>query len=210
MLVANKGERGKKKLADKWEDGVYTVIGADPSIHVYKVQDAAGHTRVVHRNLLMEVNFLPVPRVCRNGDTVGADLSLVSEEGCDDGGEATSLFGVLAQDEVQNLPGSLDREESAISSSEDSFRSDMIDSEEHPSPISVTCPNIPALSTVSDSDRLPTPHDSSPVTYLSVSAGQEGPISTRAGRLVKSVNRLIESMVQKPFLKGSHVPFGNR
>ncbi|KAI4883153.1 hypothetical protein NFI96_007208 [Prochilodus magdalenae] len=99
VLVANKGERGKKKLADKWEDGVYTVIGADPSIHVYKVQDAAGHTRVVHRNLLMEVNFLPVPRVCRNEDTVGADLSLVSEEGCDDGGEATSLFRVLAQDE---------------------------------------------------------------------------------------------------------------
>lgn len=61
VLVANKGERGKRKLADKWEDGVYTVVGVNPSIHVYKIQDAVGHTRVVHRNLLLEVNFLPLP-----------------------------------------------------------------------------------------------------------------------------------------------------
>lgn len=60
VLVANKGERGKRKLADKWEDGVYTVVDVRPDIHVYKIQDGAGRTRVVHRNLLLEVNFLPL------------------------------------------------------------------------------------------------------------------------------------------------------
>lgn len=35
VLLANKGERGKKKLADKWESKVYTVIDKDPKTHIY-------------------------------------------------------------------------------------------------------------------------------------------------------------------------------
>lgn len=50
VLVANKSEHGKRKLADKWEDGMYITVGGNPSIHIYKIQDATGHTRVVHRN----------------------------------------------------------------------------------------------------------------------------------------------------------------
>jgi len=37
----------------------------------------------------------------------------------------------------------------------------------------------------------------------------DGHIRTRAGRVVKSVNRLIESMVQKQFLRGSNILFGS-
>lgn len=34
VLVANMREQGKRKLADKWEDRVYTVVGVNPGIHV--------------------------------------------------------------------------------------------------------------------------------------------------------------------------------
>lgn len=60
VLVTNKTERGKRKLS-VWEDGMDTVVGVNPSIHVYKIQDVDGITRVLHRNLLLEVNFLPLP-----------------------------------------------------------------------------------------------------------------------------------------------------
>ncbi len=37
VLVSNKGERGKRKLVEQWEDKVYTVVDVNPSIHVYKL-----------------------------------------------------------------------------------------------------------------------------------------------------------------------------
>lgn len=35
VLLANKGERGKSKLADKWEAKVYTVIDRNLHTHIY-------------------------------------------------------------------------------------------------------------------------------------------------------------------------------
>lgn len=60
VLIANKGCRGKRKLADRWEPGVYTVVASKPSLHIYRIQDRDGKERVVHRNLLLQVNFLPL------------------------------------------------------------------------------------------------------------------------------------------------------
>lgn len=61
VLVANKRERGKRKVADRWESTVYTVVGRNTETHTYKIQDTVTRReRVVHRNLLMLVNFLPV------------------------------------------------------------------------------------------------------------------------------------------------------
>ena len=60
MLVANKGCRGKRKLADRWGDTMYTVIASKPALHVYRIRDDLGNEKVVHRNLLLEVNFLPL------------------------------------------------------------------------------------------------------------------------------------------------------
>ncbi|KAL2095370.1 hypothetical protein ACEWY4_010089 [Coilia grayii] len=61
VLVANKKERGKRKVADRWESIIYTVTELNPQTHTYKIQDTfTGRERVVHRNLLMLVNFLPV------------------------------------------------------------------------------------------------------------------------------------------------------
>lgn len=61
VLVANKGERGRHKLADRWGDVVYTVESSNPKTHTFVIRDPiSGQTKVVHRNLLLCVNFLPV------------------------------------------------------------------------------------------------------------------------------------------------------
>ena len=61
VLVANKKERGKRKVADRWESTVYTVVDRNAETHTYKIRDTAtGKERVVHRNMLMLVNFLPM------------------------------------------------------------------------------------------------------------------------------------------------------
>ncbi len=70
VLVANKGCRGKRKLADRWEPVVYTVVASKPSIHVYRICDRAGNERTVHRNLLLQVNFLPLPDTDSDSVTV--------------------------------------------------------------------------------------------------------------------------------------------
>uniref|UniRef100_A0A3Q3L803 Integrase catalytic domain-containing protein n=1 Tax=Mastacembelus armatus TaxID=205130 RepID=A0A3Q3L803_9TELE len=60
VLVANKGERGKRKLADKWDPTVYTVVDRNPRTHTYKLEDSKGSIRTVHRNLMLDISFLPV------------------------------------------------------------------------------------------------------------------------------------------------------
>ncbi|KAL0194549.1 hypothetical protein M9458_008121 [Cirrhinus mrigala] len=67
VLVANKGCRGKRKLADRWEPVVYTVVASKPSIHIYRISDQAGNEGTVHRNLLLQVNFLPLPDTDSDG-----------------------------------------------------------------------------------------------------------------------------------------------
>ena len=77
VLVANKGTRGKRKLADKWEPVVYTVVDAKPALHIYQIRDRDGHERVVHRNLLLQVNFLPLD-VCLNDSVVHRAVSVTN------------------------------------------------------------------------------------------------------------------------------------
>lgn len=62
VLLANKGEKGKRKLADRWESTVYIVVGKNCSLNTYKIRHPVnGRVKTVHRNLLMPVNFLPLP-----------------------------------------------------------------------------------------------------------------------------------------------------
>ncbi|KAI5085521.1 hypothetical protein C0J45_2218, partial [Silurus meridionalis] len=61
VLLANKGERGKKKLADRWESTVYIVINKNPLLNTYKLRSPSGVVKTVHRNLIMPVDFLPLP-----------------------------------------------------------------------------------------------------------------------------------------------------
>ena len=82
VLVANKKERGKRKVADRWESVVYTVTEMNPQTHTYKIQDTVtGRERIVHRNLLMLVNFLPVqdvPQSSQSGLSMSSVQSSVS------------------------------------------------------------------------------------------------------------------------------------
>uniref|UniRef100_A0AAV2MMH4 ribonuclease H n=1 Tax=Knipowitschia caucasica TaxID=637954 RepID=A0AAV2MMH4_KNICA len=105
VLIANKGERGKRKLADKWESKVYTVIDTNPNIHVYRISDAEGNERVVHRNLLLNVNFLPLPEI-RN-ESNDTDLSLVSDNSAIDSPDddaVTNESGTLLPTAEQTFP----------------------------------------------------------------------------------------------------------
>lgn len=62
VLLANKGERGKKKLADRWDSAVYIVVAKNSSLNTYRIQHpTTGRIKTVHRNLIMPVNFLPLP-----------------------------------------------------------------------------------------------------------------------------------------------------
>uniref|UniRef100_A0A8C5GZV1 Gypsy retrotransposon integrase-like protein 1 n=1 Tax=Gouania willdenowi TaxID=441366 RepID=A0A8C5GZV1_GOUWI len=59
VLLANKTERGKKKLADRWESKIYTVLDVNHTTHTYKIGGGvSGRVKTVHRNLIMPVNFL--------------------------------------------------------------------------------------------------------------------------------------------------------
>ncbi|KAK6311985.1 hypothetical protein J4Q44_G00176490, partial [Coregonus suidteri] len=78
VLLANKAERGKRKLADKWEATMYTIIDRNPQTHVYKVRDESGKTKVVHRNLMLDVSFLPMPELS-DEETNGAASDVASE-----------------------------------------------------------------------------------------------------------------------------------
>ncbi|RXN16245.1 gypsy retrotransposon integrase 1 [Labeo rohita] len=61
VLVANRGEKGRRKVADKWESSPYEVMTVYPDINVYRIREInSDKVRVVHRNLLLPVNFLPV------------------------------------------------------------------------------------------------------------------------------------------------------
>lgn len=48
VLVANKGLRGKRKIADKWEPVVHSVVASKPALHIYRITDREGNERVVH------------------------------------------------------------------------------------------------------------------------------------------------------------------
>lgn len=61
VLVANRGEKGRRKVSDKWESSPYEVTAVYPDINVYRIREInSDKVRLVHRNLLLSVNFLPV------------------------------------------------------------------------------------------------------------------------------------------------------
>uniref|UniRef100_A0AAV2LR93 ribonuclease H n=1 Tax=Knipowitschia caucasica TaxID=637954 RepID=A0AAV2LR93_KNICA len=184
VLIANKGERGKRKLADKWESKVYTVIDTNPNIHVYRISDAEGNERVVHRNLLLNVNFLPLSEICNESNDT--DLSLVSDDSAVDSPD---------NDTVTNESGTL------LPTAEQTFPVDLLPHR---------CPNDCIVDSVlPDHNSLSDEHTVAlvpPDSDVDVEGGTEA--RTRAGRLVRSVNRLIESMVQVPYFKSPPALFG--
>ncbi|KAK0147322.1 hypothetical protein N1851_013258 [Merluccius polli] len=76
VLLANKGERGRKKLTDRWESHLYTVVGKQDNTHTFRLRNCAtSQEKVVHRNLIMPVNFLPVPADPAEGGSFDSSLT---------------------------------------------------------------------------------------------------------------------------------------
>lgn len=92
VLLANKGEQGKRKLADRWESTPYRVVALNPQCHIYQIRNTkTGHERTVNRNLLLQANFLPL-------ELEEPELSEIS------GGSALGSRNVFVDDDVG--PGS--------------------------------------------------------------------------------------------------------
>ena len=62
VLLVNKGERGRRKLADRSENSVYLVVEINVDSHTFRIQNSStGQVKTVHHNLIIPVNFVPLP-----------------------------------------------------------------------------------------------------------------------------------------------------
>ena len=64
VLVRKVGIKGRCKIANRWEEEVYVVVdqpNEDVPVFVVKREGKGRATRTLHRNLLLPVNFLPLP-----------------------------------------------------------------------------------------------------------------------------------------------------
>lgn len=90
-------DRGKRKTADRWESTIYTVVSLNASTHTYRIRNPmTGQERVVHHNLLMLVNFLPV-----DVDSF-SERTFVSSCGTESDGvtDAAGLMSVVEEEDV--------------------------------------------------------------------------------------------------------------
>lgn len=64
VLVKNLAFKGRHKLANRWEEDIYEVVeqpNTDVPVFVVKKEGRGRATRTLHRNLLLPVNYLPLP-----------------------------------------------------------------------------------------------------------------------------------------------------
>lgn len=220
VLVASKGIRGKRKLSDKWDPVVYTVVASKPTLHIYRVRDRAGNEWVVHRNLLLQVNFLPLD-INPDNDVAPVpppasgllDVSLPSNEQQSEMSqletsalsvapsmadslqilkawhghrvatwvrEQSSIGGLSAADSSPSSPAAAD-------SASGSPAPDMID----PLPSNSPVPDVESDLVISPPEPVPSAHPG-PLRVL----GVDNFLTSRFGRVIRPVCRLIESMAQ--------------
>ena len=200
-----KGERGKKKLADKWAATVYTVIDKNPQTHIYKLEDDAGNTKVVHRNLILDISFLPIESA--EGATTEAQSSFDDSE---EQSNSVDLVNSLGEEDSEGRTSAWVLSRTGDDISRKSWVSEETDiSQSYQEGAEVGCGGIShedgdthnSLRLQTDVDvAVPTVdiehnRDSQACTALDT----QGVVRTRAGRIVKKVNRLVETMAQTPF-----------
>lgn len=251
VLLANKGGKGKKKLADKWDATVYSVKERNLQTHTYKLEDDRGNTKIVHRNLVLDISFLPVRTSEEEMDEteeascVTGSLDTLEEDSTDDRTNSWILNGSAENESLyscneellerpqqsQHQPdvdcerwqadgytecplretGDCDKDSDLCSlvaepDSGPSLASDVYAGETS----SQMCPTdlggdtkagLPSVDSVHLADAQAPSGDSGLDTKQEVqpSGNSEPVVRTRVGRVSKKVNRLIESMVQKPF-----------
>lgn len=224
VLLANKGERGRRKLADKWESVPYVVVSKDPRCHTYRVKNiSTGQEKVVHRNLMLQANFLPLEEG-ENEEESFHDDSLTSQEQSDEALTQNSALGnSLPETErtaewVASLPdtddsvdGRLDAggQENVTDLGKPESKSDdrdtgsginfpQSDSQIIPSNLTDSQDQVRAV------DAIPSAREQLRSTStMSISSAPPNvseivtQVRTRVGRLVRPVNRLIQNMTQR-------------
>lgn len=207
VLVANKGIRGKRKLSDKWEPVVYTVVDAKPALHIYRIRDRDGRERVVHRNLLLQVNFLPLD-VCFDDNVTHRAVSVTngpsttavheSEVSAVDTGAATVVTSLA--DPLACL-SDCDEDRTASWVHQSPTDTDLItDLPPLPEPSSPVLGGLGGESASPDPSIRSQPPPVDPTGLGESDIGQR--LISRFGRVVRPVCRLIESMTQVEALLG--------
>ena len=244
VLLANKAERGKRKLADKWEPTIYTVIDCNAQTHIYKIKDESGKTKVVHRNLILDVSFLPIPEQtsadldsATTGEISGSQIqppdafSGLPEEISEN---RTHSWVCKSSDvDCESLEDGKESEEGDEMSQSATWDSDQLScagSQNNSASSGITGQrgedlplrdspdsNVVSRSSTTDdhNDSQATVHNMSGAEHdilLETVGGNHAPaqnsgpeghvVRTRAGRVVKAVNRLIENMTQKSLSRG--------
>lgn len=216
VLLANKGERGKRKTADRWESHIYIMKGMNSEVHTFRIKNTVtGTEKVVHRNLIMPVNFLPLRNKVSNVETCenvtssrsslsvneNVELSLPVDEL--DMRTVSWVFGLpVSQDagpsESDSVQLSVDDQPTSLTASHDTDNSRQT--------IETACrsltyeldddKNIVQADEGVNTDALATDHLQQCSRALS---GQGGSLTvrTRCGRVVKPVIRLIQNIHQK-------------
>lgn len=81
VLLAVRGEKARRKLSDKWESVPYDIVSVRPDINVYRIKDTqTGREKIMHRNLLLPVNFLSLDEYEPSSSLMEPDHSAVAEE----------------------------------------------------------------------------------------------------------------------------------
>ena len=98
VLLSNKSGRGCRKLADRWQSVPYVVVARDPRCHTYHIKNSSsGHEKVVHRNLLLRANFLPLDLEDENSEPM---FSEPTESSCD--GTHSEVSEVVTRDVTED------------------------------------------------------------------------------------------------------------
>ncbi|XP_035984622.1 uncharacterized protein LOC118558239 [Fundulus heteroclitus] len=230
VLLANRGEKGKKKVADRWDSTPFDVVSVKPEIHVYRIRDAAtGKEKVVHRNMLLPVDFLSFPEPPGSQAVSGEPQSAVScqSDRCCvvDGREAAQS---RTMDWLMQSPDQVEEENGSVSSSDgisnaslvvavDTSKSGELPNCTTEDLVQHTSPNTAAQNSVSDpvhdtshfptdvpiamSDSLsPDEVELEEVVCTHPVITQTPPAFSRCGRAIKHPNRLICEMLGQRFV----------
>uniref|UniRef100_A0A8C6KM80 Gypsy retrotransposon integrase-like protein 1 n=2 Tax=Nothobranchius TaxID=28779 RepID=A0A8C6KM80_NOTFU len=196
VLVSNKRERGKRKTADRWESTVFTVVGMNPTTHTYQIQHPnTGQVRVVHRNLLMLVNFLPFDTASQSVDSSallpdGSDVTTASDT--PELVVEKNDSRIRTQEWVSSLPDA-----SRNAAHMNNSVSEMVSAVEGDEGLLLS-PSVtgydPYPLLVPSADRQSVLSHTSLVAQSAIGTDSVHTVRTRVGRTVKPVNRLIQVM----------------
>lgn len=200
VLLANKGEHGRRKLADRWESIPYRVVALNPQCHTFLVcNTSTGQEKTVHQNLLLQANFLPLELeeaellsvASSESNNVSPDVACPRSDLS--ANERVAHWVECTDVSEQSQQGLTIRSSSNGSLDQESIKSvDEVDEETSEKGSLSSC----ATSGLA-SDPDPSIDYVSP-TRIAISPRNHAAtgIRTRVGRMVKPVSRLIENMSQ--------------